>query len=136
MKKEPSIESLSLNDVEMPEMKPLKLESESEPELMVPARLAGRKKRKVESSCDEMDMMELDVKQGPLQSVEPDSVMLESEDTRTATARKPAPGKKFVKVKKTRYTTVDGFMEAEDYSSVEEVDIGRADETKAVKVKP
>jgi hypothetical protein len=127
---------LSLNDVEMPESKSLKLESESEPELMVPARLAGRKKRKVESSCDEMDMMELDVKQGPLQSVEPDSVMLESEDTRTATARKPAPGKKFVKVKKTRYSTVDGFMQAEDYSSVEEVDLGRADETKAVKVKP
>lgn len=136
MKKEPSIESLSLNDVEMPEMKPLKLESESEPEFMVPARLAGRKKRKVESSCDEMDMMELDVKQGPQKPVEPDSVMLESEDTRTATARKPAQGKKFVKVKKTRYTTVDGFMEAEDYSSVEEVDMSRADETKAVKVKP
>lgn len=73
--------------------------------------------------------LELDVKQGPKQPVEQDSLMMESEDTRTATARKPAPGKKFVKVKKTRYSTVDGFMQAEDYSSVEEVDLGRADET-------
>lgn len=136
MRKELSIESLSLNDAEMAESKPLKLETESEPELMVPARVAGRKKRKVESSCDEMDMMELDVKQPPQKPVESDSLMLESEDTRTATARKPAPGKKFVKVKKTRYSTIDGFMQAEDYSSVEEVDMARADETKAVKVKP
>lgn len=59
--------------------------------------------------------------------------MLESEDTRFATERKPAPGKKFVKVKKTRYSTVDGFMQAEDYSSFDEVDEDRAGATQAVK---
>ena len=47
--------------------------------------------------------------------------MLESEDTKAATDRKPPnPGKKLVKVRKTRYTTVDGYMQAEDYSSYEE----------------
>lgn len=47
------MESLSLDDHEMPESKPLKLDSESEPEVMV---RNPRKKRKVESSCDEDDM--------------------------------------------------------------------------------
>ncbi len=49
------------------------------------------------------------------------STVIESEDTKAATDRKPLnPGKKLVKVRKTRYTTVDGYMQAEDYSSFDE----------------
>lgn len=46
------------------------------------------------------------------------------EDTRVETERKEPPiGKKLVKVKKTRqYFDAKGFMVAEDYESVEEVD--------------
>jgi len=57
------MESLSLDDNEMPESKPLKLESDSEPEVIT--RQTGRKKqRKFESSCDEDDEG-LDVSKGP-----------------------------------------------------------------------
>lgn len=48
--------------------------------------------------------------------------MMESEETRFATDRKPAPGKKLQKIKRTRMSTVDGYMQAEDYWSFEEVD--------------
>ncbi len=48
---------------------------------------------------------------------------IQSEDTKVATERKqPNPGKKLVKVKKTRYVNIDGYMEAEDYFSYEEQD--------------
>lgn len=57
---------------------------------------------------------------------------MESEDTRLQTEKKAAPGKKFVKTVKTRYITVDGYMQAEDYSSYDEVD----DIKPAVKAKP
>lgn len=46
-----------------------------------------------------------------------------SEDTKACTDRKPAqPGKKWVKVKKTRMSNVDGYLQAEDYTSFEEQD--------------
>lgn len=49
-----------------------------------------------------------------------DSIMLE--DTTMTTGRKCAPGKRLVKIKKTRITNVDGYMQAEDYTSYEEQD--------------
>ena len=61
---------------------------------------------------------------------------MESEDTRLQTEKKAAPGKKFVKTVKTRYITVDGYMQAEDYSSYDEVDDNKASATSAVKAKP
>jgi len=46
-----------------------------------------------------------------------------SEDTKACTDRKPTqPGKKWVKVKKTRMSNVDGYLQAEDYTSFEEQD--------------
>ena len=55
-------------------------------------------------------------------STNPDVHM--AEDTRVETERKePAAGKKLVKVMKTRtFMDTKGFMVAEDYESVEEVD--------------
>ena len=59
-----------------------------------------------------------------------------SEDTRVETERKEPPvGKKFVKVKKTRqYFDAKGFMVAEDYESVEEVDDVQPAKKQPVKV--
>lgn len=49
--------------------------------------------------------------------------MLAQEDTKVSTNRKPAqPGKRWVKVKKTRMSNVGGYLEAEDYTSFEEQD--------------
>lgn len=63
------MESLSLaDDQDMPESKPLKFESDSEPEVMVPPRKAARK-RKVESSCDEDDMGLDIISKGPKQPI-------------------------------------------------------------------
>lgn len=46
---------------------------------------------------------------------------LADEDTKAATGRKPpAPGKKWVRVVKTKMSMEDGYMQAEDYSSYEE----------------
>lgn len=63
---------------------------------------------------------------------------LADEDTKAATGRKPpAPGKKWVRVIRTKMSTVDGYMQAEDYSSYEEQDDDkRAGAAHAVKAKP
>jgi hypothetical protein len=47
--------------------------------------------------------------------------MMQTEDTRVDTVRKEAaPGKMWVKVKKTRTFMASGYMNTEDYESFEE----------------
>lgn len=86
--------------------------SESEDESM------GRSKRRrklEETDEDPMMVQEDSPKQAPAATVEIE------EDTKAMTDLKPAaPGKKWVKVKKTRMSMTNGYMEAEDYWSMEE----------------
>ena len=59
-----------------------------------------------------------------LPTLQHDTEMIQTEDTRVETERKvPAPGKKLVKVQKTRtFMDADGYMVNEDYDSFEERD--------------
>ena len=107
-------------------MNNLKLDSDEASPARAKPKPRNQKKRKLESTCDEDDA-EMDVVAAPLpKSVTSDDVemqqqTLEQEDTKMCTEKKQAaPGKRLVKVKKTRITTVDGYMQAEDYSSFEE----------------
>ena len=132
------VETLTISDP-IPEKQQPKHESDSEPELKIPTK-NSRKKRMIESSCDENNEDGLDIEEGPKQMKQKEDVVMETssfmvENTGVSTEKKTPLGKK--KIKKTRYTKdVNGYLQAEDYESYEDLNEDeRANTNEAVKTK-
>ena len=76
--------------------------------------------------ADELEVanQKMEISDDSPQTNQPDADMIHTEDTRVETERKvAAPGKKLVKVQKTRtFMDAQGYMVNEDYDSYEERD--------------